>query len=172
MKKAVTAVLLCLLVLIALSFACAEGDSGIHLPSSLIVLENEVFAGTAVEEVYLPRSLAAVSERAFADAENLEAIRFSGNTLMLPQGGVLRISGCRTSPGKEEQVGGRSPVFCADQHTDRSEKSKKKKTEHVPAGEMPDGGAAGNLKGNCFAENRYICQQERPELPPVDYIFP
>ena len=170
MKKALTAVLLCLLVLAALSFACAEEDTGIHLPSSLIDLKDEVFAGTAIEEVYLPKTLVAVSDKAFADAKNLEAIHFSGNTLLLQQGGTLRISGRRTRSGREKAAAGQGPVFCAGQPGHEDDINKK--AERLPAGDGQEDGTSVRPKAAHSAKDEFPYTHGRPELPPVDYCFP
>ena len=172
MKKALAAIALCLFALAAVSLACAEEDSGIHLPSALLALDDEVFAGTAVEEVYMPKNLVAVGERAFQDAARLTGIHFAGNTLLLPQGGFVRTGGRRTLSGEEMPEAAGDPLFCETRQADPTEKNENREAERTAAGDGAGNKAAPQAKAYHPRENVSLRPQERTELQPVNYSFP
>ena len=71
MKKMFLGVLLFTALICLPAFAEAEGFT---LPASLQVIEEEAFAGTAIENVEFPESLTAVGDRAFAELPGLETV--------------------------------------------------------------------------------------------------
>ena len=172
MKKALAAIALCLLALTALSFACAEEGSGIHLPSALLALDEEVFAGTAVEEVYMPKNLVAVGERAFQDTARLTGIHFAGNTLLLSPGGFIRAGGRSTPPGRGLPEAASGLLFCETRQADPSGENENREAERTAAGDGVGNRAILRAKAYHPRENVSLRPQERTELQPVNYSFP
>lgn len=62
------------------------GTSAFKLPSSLQIIEDEAFAGTALTQVDLPDTLQSIGERAFADIPTLRTIVIPGKTTQIAKG--------------------------------------------------------------------------------------
>lgn len=175
MKKALAAAVLLLLVLLVFSPACAEEESSsaLHLPAALTSIGGEAFAGTAVEEVYLPEKLVAVEQGAFADISGLSGIHFRNNTLLLAEAGAVRLDGTLPVPAPEVPLADQPFGLLPGQtRTDASEKTGKRVPAVRTAAAVTEEDASGRSKADHPRENISRRPQERTELQPVNYSFP
>lgn len=80
MKRILLAVLLGLCLLLALGTEAladdvVEEDTELDLPAGILVIEEEAFAGSGAEAVYIPDGAKTIGKRAFADCKGLYVIR-------------------------------------------------------------------------------------------------
>ena len=173
-RKIMITLFMCILASLLLTVARADG---FHLPESLRYIDEEAFAGTAVEEITLPESVIHVGENAFAFTEKLESIQIPNNSIMLSDNGILRIGGITRNgqriPGHSNHIGiipGNVP------HTASSEEiTTKKKTQfrRITADEIiPPGETANQKRIRTYEESKRNISPIHPELPPDDWIFP
>ena len=50
-----------------------------HLPASLVTIEDEAFEGTGIVTVQIPRSVKEIGDKVFAESEHLKEVRFLGS---------------------------------------------------------------------------------------------
>ena len=174
MKKALAATALLLLVLLVFSPVCAEeSSSALHLPAALTSIGGEAFAGTAVEEVYLPEKLVAVEQGAFAEIPGLSGIHFRNNTLLLAEAGAVRLEGTLPVPAPEVPLADQPFGLLPGQaRTDSSEKTGKKVPAVRNEAAVTEEDASGRSKADHPREYISRRPQERTELQPVNYSFP
>ena len=79
MKKTV---LIWVFLIVLICLPMASGAEGFTLPASMEVIEEEAFAGTAIENVEFPESLTEVGDRAFADNPDLEIVTFPATEIL------------------------------------------------------------------------------------------
>lgn len=88
MKRCGIILLVCYLLLLV-SLANAENQSGkqgvFHLPSSVKVIEDEAFSGTAAESVVLQDNVEFIGEKAFADIPTLSDIYIPKTTQFIAE---------------------------------------------------------------------------------------
>lgn len=72
-----------LLWLMIVGAFCIHASADFYLPTSLTVIEDEAFAGTAIGTVVMPDTLAVIGDRAFANIPTLRSVEIPQSVLAI-----------------------------------------------------------------------------------------
>ena len=182
------ALILVLALCIAITFSLSspryfpEPDStdDFVLPASLVMIENEAFAGTAMKNVVLPGAVTTIGERAFADNRGLnevlipESVSYIGETAFDGVSGLI-IRGAEASYAARWAKAHGFAFVSAEASQAGAEKTGKQFRGNVfsflplicifPADVL-------RLRRRIADALRSMRPQDRPELHPIDYRFP
>ena len=187
MKKKSVLIFAALIVFLILPpyFAIAESltkdnSRTFILPSSLMVIEDEAFEETAVQQVILPEGLVSIGERAFENDAYLTDVYIPGTTEYIADSAFsmtanLTIHGIDGSYAMEWARRNEVPFVVDDIWNGLALKGKTHHPQHDPI--------SGFITivvlliafwfiRSCDYERRSRRPQDRPELNPIDYRFP
>ena len=166
-------------------FAIAESlakDSSrtFRLPSSLMVIEDEAFEGTAVQQVVLPEGLLSIGESAFENAPFLTDVYIPGTTEYIADSAFsmtanLTIHGIEGSYAMEWAQRNEIPFVVDDIWNGYALKGKTPHPQETPISRFVTVIVlliAFWFIRSCDYERRSRRPQDRPELNPIDYRFP
>lgn len=186
MKNRLIAMLLAIVLcsLIPFGEAAAEeilppGESRFMFPSSLVEIEEEAFADTAVKTAYFRKGLRSIGDKAFSGAALLTDVYIPTSTehigaQAIPQNMRLRVHGERHSYASKwaqsHHVSFAPRNIWGTARTD-TRIIKVEKVRIAPV--RPNRAEKENrLHARRADEGRTMRPQERPELNPIDYRFP
>ena len=189
MKRKIVLILMVLMAVLILpphiSGAAADSISGessptFRFPSSILVIEDEAFEGTAVQQVILPEGLLSIGERAFENAPFLTDVYIPGTTEYIADSAfsmtaTLTVHGIDGSYAMEWARRNEVPFVVDDIWNGFALKGKVHHPQHDPI--------SGFITivvlliafwfiRSCDYERRSRRPQDRQELNPIDYRFP
>lgn len=154
--------------------------SSFVLPSSLEIIEEDAFMGTAVKTIFFQEGLLSIGDYAFADSRDLTEVyipttveylgknAFSSNKRMTIHGIIGSIA---ERWAKEHQV-----PFAPSNIWNEVDDSRNIKNLVSISNERIlkaiDNESNNHLRGRTEDEGKSMRPQERPELNPIDYRFP
>ena len=90
--------------------ALNAGEAALVLPAALTEIGEEAFSGSPAESVWLPDGVTAIGERAFAECENLRAIRIPASVVSIADSAF---DGCSVSLVITGKTGSEAQRFAA-----------------------------------------------------------
>ena len=150
------------------------------MPSYLKEVDEEAFAGTALNTVILPNGLLRIHEKAFADIIHLGDVYIPPTTIYIGEhvfegSSKPTIHGVKGTFAEKWTKKHRLP-FVADNIWCLLDSGEKSFSTHsslqAVVVRMPKAKKAFLAKYSCNNKNRSMRPQDRPELNPIDYRFP
>ena len=156
-----------------------DSTKGVVFPASLVMIEDEAFAGTALESVGLPGTVTMIGERAFANNRGLKVILIPESVSYIGETAFDGVSGLL--------IRGAEDSYAA--HWAKTHDFAFVSAEASPPGAERTGKLLGNilsflpllclfpadvlrLRRKTADTLRSMRPQDRPELHPIDYRFP